>query len=103
MASKSKKIVVWEMSALDGATRFQEAVEIATIRRQEAEKECQVHYRALLREISGLAAAEEKRCVVEATEAYREMLVACRMRFEAELRAGRVILDVHTGRNKKRK
>ena len=103
MASKSKKIVAVEMSPLDGATRFQEAVEIATNRRQEAEKECQVHYRALLQEVSGLTAAEEKRCVVEATEAYREMLVACRMRFEAELRAGRVILDVHTGRSKKRK
>ena len=103
MVSKSKQNDAGEMSALDGATRFQEAVDIATTRRKEAETECRVHYRALLQEISGLTADDEKRCVVEATEAYRKMLMACRMRFEAELRAGRVILDTHIGRNKKRK
>lgn len=96
---RSSKTTQPKYSALDGAAQFQEAVEVATDRRQEAEKECRVHYRALLQQCQPLPSEEQRRCVEQATEAYREMLAACRMRFEADLRAARVILDIHLGQN----
>ena len=90
-----------QTSPLDGAAQYQEAVEVATDRRQESEKECRVHYRALLQQCSLLPNEEQKHCVEEATEAYRDMLSACRMRFEAELRAARVLLDIHMSNGRK--
>ena len=84
-------------SAIEGAAQFQEAIEVATSRRQESEKECRVHYRALVEQCSVLPADDQKQCVQEAAEAYRDMLAACRMRFEADMRAARVVLDIHLG------
>lgn len=92
--SKQKEI---KQSPLEGATAFQEAVEVATNRRQESEKECRIHYRALLNQCSSLPGEEQKVLVEEATEAYRDMLASCRMRFEADMRAARVLLDLSLG------
>jgi hypothetical protein len=100
---KSSKASALKITALDEAERFEEAVEIAGVRRQEGEKECRVHYRAVLHECKKLPPDEQNRLVEEATDAYREMLSACRMRYEAEVRSARVILDACIGRRSKRK
>ena len=96
----SKSATINKTSPLEGATAFQEAVEVATNRRQEAEKECRIHYRALLNQCSSVPGEEQKILVEEATEAYRDMLAACRMRFEADMRAARVLLDISLGDNR---
>ncbi|MHC4605755.1 MAG: hypothetical protein ACYTAF_02325 [Planctomycetota bacterium] len=94
---RSPKGPTLKITPLDTAERFQEAVEIAGVRRQEGEKECRVHYRAVLHECQALPPDDQKRLVEEATDAYRDMLAACRMRFEAEVRSARVILDASMG------
>lgn len=97
---RSSKSAPAKTSPLEGATAFQEAVEVATNRRQEAEKECRIHYRALLNQCSSVPGEDQKILVEEATESYRDMLAACRMRFEADMRAARVLLDISLGDNR---